>query len=196
MKKRIKLKEKIIKEKKSKTDKTKQSDKNKLNNILFIFLRYAILLVIIINYNVLYIILTPLTVYATAFLLKLFYNVFILGNILIINLDYAIKIIPACVAVSAYTLLLILNLSLKMKPKQRFYSLLFSVLALFVLNILRIFFLTIILISKSSSFETIHKIFWYALSILFVVGIWILTIKLFKIKQIPFYSDIRNFFNF
>ena len=39
-------------------------------------------------------------------------------------------------------------------------------------------------------FDITHKIFWYSLSILFVVGIWFLEVKLFKIKSIPFYSDI------
>lgn len=138
----------------------------------------------------------PLTIYPVNFLLNLFYKS--LGSIvssphLLIG-SFAIEIIPACVAVSAFYLLLILNLSTAMSLKKRIYTLLFSFLALLLLNILRIFLLTILLVNQTTSFDLVHKFLWYGLSIFFVIAIWFLTVFLFKIKNIPIYSDIKFLF--
>ena len=50
-----------------------------------------------------------------------------------------------------------------------------------------------------SFFDITHKVFWYFISTIFVVGIWFIEIKIFKIKEIPFYSDLnllyKNIFN-
>ena len=67
--------------------------------------------------------------------------------------------------------------------------LLFSFALLLILNIMRIFTLSLIL--GSSSFGLIHKIFWYLGATIFVVLIWFLEVKIFKIKEIPFYSDFK-----
>jgi hypothetical protein len=32
-------------------------------------------------------------------------------------------------------------------------------------------------------------------SIAFVIGIWFITVKVFKIKEIPFYSDVSSLIN-
>ena len=48
-----------------------------------------------------------------------------------------------------------------------------------------------IFISGSSLFDITHKLFWYFGSIIFVVGIWFIEVKYFKLKEIPFYSDIK-----
>ncbi len=158
---------------------------------LYLLLRYLILLALVISLPIIYKILTPLTVYFVAGLLKIFYQVFISGDIITIFPKTIIQIIPACVAGSAYLLLLILNLTVAMKWKTRIYSILFSVSLLFILNILRIFILTILLINNFQFFDFTHKLFWYVLSTVFVVGIWLLTVKIFSIKEIPAYSDIK-----
>jgi len=88
--------------------------------------------------------------------------------------------------------LLILNLTTKMKVNQRVFSIFFSFLALLFLNIIRIFVLSVFYLENFSFFDITHKIFWYALSVLFVVGIWFLTVKIFKIKEVPIYSDIKK----
>jgi hypothetical protein len=56
---------------------------------------------------------------------------------------------------------------------------------------LRIFILSILFVSGISFFDFAHKSFWYVGSIVFVVLIWFLGVKLFKIESIPFYSDIK-----
>jgi exosortase/archaeosortase family protein len=78
----------------------------------------------------------------------------------------------------------------EIKIGKRIGMLFFSFMALLVINILRIFSLSILYVSGTSYFDITHKIFWYAGSTIFVVAIWFLSVKLFKVKTIPFYSDI------
>jgi exosortase/archaeosortase family protein len=105
----------------------------------------------------------------------------------------AIGLIDACIAGSAFYLLLILNLSTpKIKIKQRIFILLFDYFIFLVLNILRIFLLSILLINSSQIFYIVHLVFWYVISVILVLLIWIITVKLFKIKEAPFFSDIKE----
>jgi exosortase/archaeosortase family protein len=163
---------------------------NKKKTSMYLFLRYLILILIGIFLSLFYKILLSLTILPSSFLLNIFYDVSVIGNFILVE-GIIIEIINACVAGSAYYLLLILNLTTSMKEKQRTYSLIFSFASLFILNILRIVFLTALYLSNSTFFDFTHQLFWYVLSIFFVVGIWFLTIKLFKIKKIPVYSDIK-----
>lgn len=140
---------------------------------------------------VIYKILTPLTVYSSAFLLKIFYYLSVYESRIIVYPRIIIEIVPPCVAGSAYLLSLILNLSVSMKLKKRIHSILFGITLLFVLNILRIFFLSILFIENSQFFDFTHKLFWYILSTVFVIGIWFLTVKIFSIKEIPAYDDFK-----
>lgn len=158
-----------------------------------IILRYIILLVLVLNSYLIYKIFTPLTIYFSVIFLKLFYPVIFFGEQILINQTKIIEIIPSCVAGSAYVLLLILNLFVAMKPKQRIYSILLSFSLLFIFNILRIVVLSILLVNDFEFFYITHKLVWYILSTILVVGIWFLTIKIFKIKEIPIISDIKYF---
>ena len=72
---------------------------------------------------------------------------------------------------------------------------LISFASLLLMNIIRIFTLSVIFMSGASWFDITHKLFWYFGSIVFVVGIWFIEVKFFKIKEIPFYSDVKNAFN-
>jgi exosortase/archaeosortase family protein len=109
-----------------------------------------------------------------------------------INLNSAVvEIIPACVAGSAYYLLTILNLTTPMNFKKRVLSLLFSYGFLLIINILRIFIASVLFLTSNSSFNLFHDFFWYFLSLVFVIGIWFLSVYLFKISPIPVYSDFK-----
>jgi len=171
--------------------KKRKRDKKNFSDAIALISRYLILLIFGIFLSVFYRVFLPLTLWPVYFLLKIFYDVSLTGNILSIS-GAKIEIISACVAGSAYYLLLILNLTTSMKARQRFYSIAFSFLSLLVLNILRIFFLSILYLENFAFFDFTHKLFWYFLSIIFVIGIWFLTIKIFKIKNIPVYSDIKK----
>ena len=170
---------------------------NKKRNIIFgIGLRYLLLVIFgILNVGFFYLIFTPLTIYPVYFFLKFFFNALLVDNIILIN-KIPIEIIGACVAGAAYYLLLILNLATpKIKLARRIEMLFFSFALLLFVNILRIFSLSILFVSGVSFFDLAHKLFWYVGSIVFVVGIWFLSVKLFKVKEIPFYSDIKYLFN-
>jgi len=156
-----------------------------------IVLRYLLLLVIAIpNLYLFYLIFTPLTIYPVYFLLGLLYPVFLSGSLLTVN-GFQIQIIDACIAGSAYFLLVLLNFSFSMPIKKRISSLIFSLFSFLFLNILRIFIFSILLINSFKYFDLTHKLFWLFLSGILVFLVWILTIKTFKIKEIPFYSDIK-----
>jgi len=162
--------------------------------VLEIFARYLILVLVAFqSLWIFYFVFTPLTVYPVSFLLNIFFDASLLTNtIILINQTLPIEIIEACVAGSAYYFLLILNLTTpNIKIKKRINMILFSFAAFLVINIIRIFFLSILAISGSSFFNITHILFWYALSTLFVVGIWFTQVKLFRIKHIPIYSDIK-----
>jgi len=187
------------KKKKREVKSTKSLKKNKSNQILKIiksksfkiFLRYLILLGFMFTLPIIYKIFTPLTIYPTAFLLKLLYTIQTQGDLIIINNATFIRIIPACVAGSAYLLLLIINLTVPMSLKKRINTLLVSFLILLGLNILRIFSLSILYHNSTPYFDFTHKLFWYGLSTVFVIAIWFYAAKLFSIKEIPVYSDFK-----
>jgi exosortase/archaeosortase family protein len=140
-----------------------------------------------------YLVFTPLTAYPVYWLLGLFYEASLLSaDIILINDLIAIELIPACIAGAAYYLLLILNLATpKINPGSRIKAIAFSFAAFLVVNILRIVLLSFIAISGSPLFDVTHSLLWYGISTVFVVGIWFAEVKLFKIKEIPFWSDFK-----
>lgn len=173
----------------------KKVKKNIKNKSIFILSRYLILLVLIILLPFIYKILWPITVYPAVFLLKLFFsNVSYLqtGNYIVINMKIFIEIIPACIAGSAYLLLLILNLSVPMEIKKRIYSVALGLIMLLLFNIIRISLFSALYYYNSSLFNIGHKITWYFLSTVFIVLIWFLIVKIFSIKEIPVYSDLKD----
>lgn len=158
-----------------------------------LIIRYAILVFFgILNNWFFYLIFTPLTIYPSFFILSFFYSPSLISNTIIIN-NFPIQLISACIAGSAYYLLLILNLSTSgIKFGKRIGILLFSFTSLLVINILRIVILSAMFVAGVSFFDIAHELFWYVGSTIFVVGIWFLSVWIFKIKDIPFYSDIKS----
>ena len=173
---------------------TGKRGKNLFSNLL---LRYLVLVIVALpNLFLFYLIFTPLTAYPVFWLLSILYDAALLnGNIIIINREVSIELIRACIAGSAYYLLLILNLTTpKIKLKKRIHMVLTAFAAFLVLNILRIFFLSIMAISGSSYFDVTHRLFWYLFSTVFVIGIWFFQVKKYRIKEIPIYSDLKFLF--
>ena len=157
-----------------------------------ILIRYTILIITAIpNLWLFYFIFTPLTAYPVYLLSNIFFDASLIANTININ-GFFINLIPACIAGSAYYLLLILNLSIpKIKFQKRIKMIFISFAFLLILNILRIFLLSLIFISGNSLFDITHKLLWYLGTTIFVVGIWFAEVKIFKIKEIPIYSDIK-----
>ena len=168
--------------------------KKNTKNILDFILRYAILILIALpGLGIFYTIFTPLTVYPVYGLLSLIFDVSLVSQtIMVIEKTLPIEFVKACIAGAAYYLLLILNLATpNIKIKTRIKMILTTFLAFLLINILRIFILSIMAYSASPIFDITHKFFWYLLSTIFVVLIWFSEVKHYKIKAIPFYSDIK-----
>ncbi|MEM4325809.1 MAG: pacearchaeosortase [Candidatus Pacearchaeota archaeon] len=173
--------------------------KNQKKIYLNIFIRYFIIIIFSLNSLYLfYIIFTPLTYYSVYSLFNFFYenvSLSVEGTPKINIGDFFIELIPACIAGSAYFLLLILNLTTPgMSIKKRIFSLILSFFIFLFFNIIRIFSLGVLAYNKYSYFPTIHWLFWNFISIFFVIFIWFLEVRLFEIKEIPFYSDISFIF--
>lgn len=160
-----------------------------------IFARYlALILLAMGNLWIFYKIFTPLTIYPVYFLLNLLYHASLSGTS-IFSSQFSIQLVNACIAGSAYYLLLILNLAVSMPLKKRIPALIFSFLAFLIINILRIFLFTLLLVKSPALFNFSHLAFWYILSAVIVFLVWLLEIKLFKIKAIPFYDDLKFLYN-
>ena len=144
-----------------------------------------------------YKIFTPLTIYPSYWLFQIFFDASLYSNIILLNSSLVVEIVPACVMGSAYYLLLILNFSMpKIELKKRIVMVLTSFAALLVVNILRIVLLGSLYTLESVWSDPLHSFFWYFLSIFFVVGIWFAQVKIFNVKGIPFYSDLKFLFGY
>jgi exosortase/archaeosortase family protein len=164
-----------------------------------IFYRYFILiLAVFFGLPFFYFIFEPLTVYPSLFLFKLFYNpVLMPENVITFPGRFiSFEVIGACIAGSAYLLLTILNLSTpNIKLKRRLNLLAIAFLSFLVLNILRIFLIGVLFLEKVSWADFAHKLLWYIGSIVVIILIWFIQVRKHKIKEIPFYSDLKFVFN-
>ena len=168
---------------------------------LDIVARYALVMLFSLNnLGIFYLLFAPLTIYPVLWLLSLFYHASLSGNIISISLGsekISIELVDACIAGFAYFLLFALNLATRsIKIKTRIFSLLFVFFAFLFLNILRIIILSALCIGNFAYFDIVHSLFWNILSTLFVVGIWFLSVWLFRIKDIPGYSDLRFIYKY
>ncbi|PJE81554.1 hypothetical protein COU58_01895 [Candidatus Pacearchaeota archaeon CG10_big_fil_rev_8_21_14_0_10_32_42] len=157
-----------------------------------ILIRYFLLLVLsIFAVPVFYFLFSPLTKYPVFYFMDIFYEaVLVLDSIFIEN--YTLEIFGACIGGSAYVLFLILNLATPGIENFKRVKMLFLAFFLFlVINIVRIIFLGILFVNGSPYFDISHKILWYAGSTILVVGLWFFEVSHFKIKEIPFYSDLK-----
>jgi len=151
------------------------------------------LLILIIPLNILLYIIKPVTIYPIYYIFYLLnYNPKLSFDALIIN-SYNLIFASACIAISAYHLLALLILFTKdIKLKDGIKYFLFGSFLILFVNILRIIVLILVGINYGEKwFELIHLTFWYGVSGVYVALVWILMIYLFKIKNIPIYTDIK-----
>lgn len=158
-----------------------------------LLLRYSILLILAFpDLWLFYALFTPLTIAPSYYLINIFFPSQLSGN-MIISKYGVIELIDACIAGSAYYLLLILNLTTPfIKLGTRIKAIAYSFTAFLVTNILRIFLFSALFFLGYELFDTAHLIVWYGVSTLLVFFIWISEIKIFKIKAIPVYTDIKS----
>ena len=167
--------------------------KKQSKTILLTYLRYFIVLLFGLgNSYLLYTFLSPLTIYATSSILSLFTEVLVIGELIYFKRTI-IEIARACVIPSAFYLLFTLVFTTRdLNPLKRLKALGLSFLILFTLNLARVLLLSQFV--HLNSFYSIHWVFWNVISIFFVVGAWLITVRVLNIKSIPFYSDFLYFY--
>jgi len=168
--------------------------KDSIRALYNVLLRYGLIIFSVFLIPLFYILLKPLTVNSLYFITHFFYNVAVNESVLtffISGTSFNIEIIDACVAGSAFFLLLILNLSTKgIGLVKRIYLFFFDALLLFLVNLVRLMVIIPLYLQESAFFPIAHQIFWYGLSILFVIIIWLFGAWVFRIREIPVYSDV------
>ncbi len=146
-----------------------------------------------------YTIFFPLTYYPIYYFFKVINFDVILQPITssLIFSNVIVTFIEACIAASAYYLLLLLILSTKdITLKNSLKMFLYGSLLILILNIIRIIILIFVLIySGKDFFNTIHIFFWRFVSTIYVAGVWIYLVWKFKIRNIPIYSDLKYLYD-
>ena len=158
----------------------------------FLFIRYLILFLIALHgLFIIYFIFTPATIFPSFFVLKEIYGAVLNGNV--ISFAHGeIALVSACIAGSAYYLLLVLNLSTPMEIKKRVKSILFLLVSFLFINIIRIVVFSYLLYSGFEYFDIAHKAAWYFGSTVMVIILWFINIHIFNIKDIPIYTDFSG----
>jgi len=161
---------------------------------LIIRLILALIIALIGNKLFYFVLFKPTFYFSYILLLK--YNPVILNTSFLIN-GYNLNFVPACLALSAYSLLAVLILLTKdISIKKSIKIFITGSLVIFTVNIIRIFILALILIELDIKlFNNLHLFLWQILSTLFVVILWVYLTKLYKVKTIPVYSDFKELSN-
>ena len=154
--------------------------------------RIIIAIAISLSAKLFYFVLAPITLYSSYFITKIFFPVVIKENTFLIN-DLTLEFVPACVAVAAYILISLLILLTKdIKPKVLIKMFVIGFFLILIANLIRIEIMIFVLIEYGNNlFKTLDLFFWKVLSTVYIVFVWILLTRLFKIKTIPVYSDVK-----
>lgn len=107
--------------------------------------------------------------------------------------EYTLNIVEYCVTSSAYYFLTLLAILVyDVSIIKRLGILVWGYLAIFAMNIVRILILVTMLVERGPEyFQTAHDFLGAALSIFYVIIIWILFSIASNIKSIPVITDIR-----
>lgn len=162
--------------------------------IKLLLLRYIVLIILPLSgLFIFYWIFGNLTIYPSYLIIKTWSaNAVLLGENTIFYNGHYIEIVSACIAGSAYYLLLILNLTTPMQTKKRIKSISFIIISFLILNIFRIVIFAHLYDSGFNYFDLAHKAVWYFGSTFLVVLIWFANVFIFRIHAIPIYTDVRN----
>ncbi len=160
-----------------------------------LIIRYFLAIILMVfGLNIIYLLISNLT-FKLSYYSLFYYNPKLISDISFLIGNNKLNFIPACTAASAYLLLILLILSIDLNLKKTIKVFLTGSLLILVANIIRIDILIISLVEfGSGAFETLHLFFWKILSTIYVVLLWIFLTKIFKIKEIPVYSDLRKIY--
>lgn len=162
-----------------------------------LFLRVSTAVILLaLPINIFEILLKIPTMYLSYITMKVIgYNIALNGDLITIG-EYTLRFISACAATSAYYLLSILILLTKdIKLKEGIKMFAIGSMIILIMNLARVDILLIVLAENGiDMFKSLHIFFWEAVSSLFVAGVWIILVKMFKIKSIPIAGDIKTLY--
>jgi len=150
----------------------------------------------LIPYSLIKLIIFPITIYLSYFLLSIIQQNVILNSPYIIINGVTTKFVTACAAVSAYYLLMLLVLLTKdIRPLTRLKMFFLGSLIILIVNTIRVVILLLILSYRNQNlFETVHIAFWMLIGSIIVALTWIYLVKRYKVRSIPVYSDLKYLF--
>lgn len=159
-------------------------------------IRYAVLVsLLLLALEPLTVILRPLTLYAVQGIFTLFgYSSTLLANNTLFIEGTYISLITACIAPSAFFILLFLALTLPGKSRDYLRWIGLSWGLLFLVNVTRIVILSLVALQGYSVFESAHALFWYAGNAFFILAIWASLVISFKIRSIPVYTEVNHLY--
>jgi|TARA_Y100000310_G_C20607932_1_gene776503 exosortase/archaeosortase family protein len=101
------------------------------------------------------------------------------------------------VAGAAYYLLFVLMIGIKQLNWKKGLKMFFvGSLLILAMNVLRIVILIIISEELGKNyFDAVHLLFWTLVSGVYIAFVWIFLVKKFKVDKIPFYSDLKYFYD-
>lgn len=103
-----------------------------------------------------------------------------------------LEVVKYCVTSSAYYLLALFTIiTMNVQVWKRVLIFLSGTVLIFLMNIARIVLLTVTLLSNPEAFKAAHAALGMFISTIYVVIVWVLLSVLFKVKTVPFYSDIK-----
>lgn len=137
---------------------------------------------------------TQVTIYTVYYLLH-YFNPIMISNLLIVKTS-KFEFVDACIVPYAYYFFWVLCLFTKdIILKTRIKMIVYGFAMIFVMNILRIIFVIWLDINYGLIwFNIIHMFIWHFISGVYVALVWIILVKIYKIKSIPFYSDIKELY--
>ena len=154
--------------------------------------RWVFALLLAIAYPVFYLAFSPLTLWVSYGLLRLFTEATLAGTTILTD-TATLVFVPACTAASAYLLLALLILLTKgISWRQGVFLFLLGSGLILMANIIRIQVLFYLLFNVGKNyFDTLHLLIWKALSSVYVAGVWIYLTWKFKIRETPVVSDFQ-----
>ncbi len=160
----------------------------KQNRVLFkILSRYSLVLLLgLENLYLFYNLLSFPTIYVSNKILSFLGESSFVDNYIIFN-DAPLQIANACVSGAAYYFLFFLSMSIPLIFPKRIKVIFYSWGLFYVSNVIRIVFMALIL--QESYFNLVHLSLWHIFSTILVIVIWFSAVKIFKVKEIPIYTD-------
>ena len=147
------------------------------------------------SFNLFFFVFSWWTAKLSFLLSSIFFDTALRGTMLSVNGEL-VALVPACIAAGAYLLLALLVLFTKDISFFRSVAMFFvGSLMLLAGNLIRILILISLLVTQHINyFETLHLLSWKVFSSIYVVAVWILLCKIYKVTAIPLYSDLKEIF--